>query len=171
MHFVLWRRAKPRPFQVDTHRGIELCNSWEQGRLTLQEVDRGQEGAASRGGGGRGGGGGAVAGSSVRQEAKAVEAVDCKDDQPKVEGEAGKGSEEDPSPGVRLLCLPGEEGWDEGDKEDEGVDEEEDDEDLAELDEVVTPSPRATAHKVASQHHGRLSRGVCSDWVGGCSQG
>ena len=170
MHLVLWR-AKTRPFQVDTHRGIELCNSWEQGGLTLQGLDRGQEGAASRGGGGRGGGGGAVAGSSVRQEAKAVEAVDCKDDQPEVEGEAGKGSEEDPSPGVRLLCLPGEEGWDEGDKEDEGVDEEEDDEDLAELDEVVTPSPRATAHKVASQHHGRLSRGVCSDWVGGCSQG
>ena len=154
--------------ELDTHRGIEFCNSREQGRLDLQGVHRGQEGASSRG---RCGGGAAcgapVAGASVRQEAKAVEAVDGQDDQPEVEGETGKGGKEDSSPGVGLLCLPREEGWDEGDKEDEGVDEEEDDKDLAELDEIVTPAPRATAHKVASQHHGRLSRGVCSDWMGG----
>ena len=152
-----------------THRGIELSNSRQHCGQTLQRVYRGQQCSASRGrgGGGGGGGGGAVAGSSVRQEAEAVEAVDGKDDQPEVECETGKGSKEDPSPGVRLLCLPGEEGWDEGDEEDEGVDEEEDDEDLAELDEVVTPAARAAAHKVASQHHGRLSRGVCSAWVGG----
>ena len=94
------------------------------------------------------------------QETKAVETVDGKDDQPEIECEAGKGGKEDPSPGVGLLGLPGEEGWYEGDKEDEGVDEEKDDQHLAKLDEVVTPASRAAAHKVASQHHGRLSRGV-----------
>ena len=106
----------------------------------------------------------------MRQEAEAVEAVDGQDDQPEVEGEAGKGSEEDPSPGVRLLSLPGEERWDEGDEEDEGVDEKENDENLAELDEVVAPAARATAHKVPSQHHRRLSRGVQPTLGGGSSQ-
>ena len=106
------------------------------------------------------------------QESEAVEAVDGQDDEPEVECEAGKGSEEDPSPTVRLLGLPGEEGWDEGDEEDEGVDEEEDDEHLAELDEIVTPAARAAAHKVASQHHAdSLSRGVCSAWVGNGKKG
>lgn len=80
----------------------------------------------------------------MSKKSEAMQPIDGQEHQPEVEGDAGQGSEVYPLPPVRLLRRPVEQGWHEGHEEDEGVDAEDDDEDIAVLLDIITESTWAS---------------------------
>ena len=76
---------------------------------------------------------------------KAVEGVDSQEQQPKVEGDTGQGSEVDPLPAIWLFPRPVEQGRYECDEEDKGLNAQQDDDKFTVVLDVVTKAAGAVA--------------------------